>query len=209
MKLILTFFAMMIVPFTAMAGEEDLYAPVPPADSAFVRVVNVTGDSALTLQIDGASLPAGAHSEVSDYIIIKQGERALSFGDKKQTITIEARQYYSLAITAKDTDAKIIKDALIENPAKAMVYFYNFSDAPAASLSVPSHNATVFEDIAPLGNSSRAINAATIDFTVKSGSNDVATLEKIALRRQVGTSIFLTGTAGNYKAFAIENKVSQ
>ncbi len=207
MKKLLTALALLCVPFTAMAGEEDLYAPVPPADSAFVRTVNLTVDDGLAIQLDGAAFPAGEIASVSNYAVIKQGEKNLTAGEHKQPLTIEAKQYYTIAVS-KD-DAKLLKDAPIENPAKAMIYFYNLSDAADATLDAPSHKATIFEKVAAGTNASRDINATTIDLTVKADGAEVAKLEKIELVRQAGVSIFLTGVKGEYKAFSVVNKVAQ
>ena len=209
MKFMLTFLAALLIPFSAFAaGEEALYAPVPPADSAFVRAVNLTDVAKTAIQIDGSSFAVGDNAQVSNYAVIKQGDHSLSVGDKKQPITIEAKQYYTIVV-AKDGAAKVMKDGLIEDPSKAMLYFYNLSDSSAGALSVPSHKATVFEKIAAGESASRAINAVSVDLTVKAGEADVATLEKVELKRQAGTSVFLTGTAGKYTAFSVQNKVAQ
>lgn len=210
MKTLFAFFlALFMIPLAALAaGEEELYAPVPPADSAFVRAVNLTGDAGLAVQLGGLPFPAGMIDSVSDYAVIKQGEHKLSYGDKSQAVTIEAGNYYTLVV-AKEGDAKVLEDALIENPAKAVIYFYNLSDAAAASLLAPSHNATIFEGIASGASTSREINAATLDLAVKADGADIAGLEQIKLQRQAGVSIFLTGAKNDYKAFAVFNKVSQ
>ena len=208
MKFMLTFLTVLLIPLFSFAGEEDLYAPVPPADSAFVRTVNMSGDDKTVIRVDGSAFPAGDHALVSNYAVIKQGEHALSVSDKKQSITIEAKQYYTIFIF-KDSTAKVMKDGLIEDPSKAMLYFYNLSDSADGVLSVPSHKATVFEKIAAGDSASRVINAVSVDLAVKAGTEDVATLEKVELKRQSGTSVFLTGEAGKYTAFSVQNKVAQ
>ncbi len=208
MKTLLSALALLCVPFSAMAGEEDLYAPVPPADSAFVRTVNLTADDGLAIQLDGAAFPAGDVASVSNYAVIKQGAKTLTAGDRTQPLTIEAKQYYTIAVP-KTGEAKLLKDAPIENPAKAMIYFYNLSDAADAALDAPSHKATIFEKVAAGTNASRDINATTIDLAVKADGAEVTKLEKIELVRQAGVSIFLTGEKGLYKAFSIMNKVAQ
>lgn len=208
MKYIIAFLALLFIPFSAFAaGEESLYAPVPPADSAFVRAVNLS-DSKAAVLLDGVSFPSGENSQVSNYAVIKQGDRSLSAGDKKESVKVEAKQYYTIAVM-QDGTFKVMKDALIEDPSKAMLYFYNLSDAATASLSVPSHKATVFEKVAAADSASRAINAVSVDLAVKAGDSDVKTLEKVELTRQSGSSVFLTGTSGKYTAFFVKNKVAQ
>lgn len=208
MKKLLVLAAFLFLPLTASAGEEALYAPVPPSDSAFVRAVNATGDAALSATLDGAKFPAGVQESVSDYAVIKQGDHALKVGASDQALKIEAGQYYTIVVL-KGGVAKVIKDALIENPAKAMIYFYNLSDAAAATLEAPSHNATIFENIAAGEGKSREINAVAFSLSVKADAAEAGKVDNLELKRQQGNSVFLTGEKGQYKVFAVTNKVAQ
>jgi alginate O-acetyltransferase complex protein AlgF len=208
LKTMLAALAAFLIPVSAMAGEEALYAPVPPADSAFVRTVNLTGDATASIQLDGSSLPAGAQPLVSDYAVIKQGDHSLSAGAQKSPVTIEAKQYYTIVVAA-DGKTNVLKDALIEDPSKAMLYFYNLSDKSSVSLFAPSHKATVFENIAVGASTSRAINAVAIGLVVKAGDSEIGTTGDVDLKRQVGTSVFLTGKDGDYQVFSVQNKVAQ
>jgi hypothetical protein len=122
MKTILAALAVFLVPVAATAGEEALYAPVPPADSAFVRTVNLMGDAAAAIQLDGAALPAGAQPLVSDYAVIKQGDHSLSVGGQKSPVAIEAKQYYTIAVS-EDGKINVLKDALIEDPSQSHAVF--------------------------------------------------------------------------------------
>lgn len=209
MKKLFVLLAFLLLPLSATAGEEALYAPVPPADSAFVRTVNAGDDSVPPVRLDGSAFPAGEQKAVSDYAVIKQGEHVLTIGEENQPITIDAGQYYTVVVL-KDGAVKILKDALIENPAKATIYFYNLSDAAAATLEVPSYKATIFENIAVGEGASREINAVSgFSLAVKADGKDAGKIDGIELKRQQGISVFLTGTEGQYKVFAVTNKVAQ
>ncbi|MFA7276764.1 MAG: alginate O-acetyltransferase AlgF [Pseudobdellovibrionaceae bacterium] len=208
MKSLIAFLSVLIISCASYAGEEDLYAPVPPADSSFVRTVNMMDDKAAKIDIDGSSFPTGENPQVSNYVVIKQGSHTVSVAGKGQPTTIEAKKYYTVAVM-KDGTVKVMSDAQIEDPSKAMIYFYNFSDLAAATLSVPSHKAKVFENVKASESASRVINAVALDVAIASAEGDVAKVDKVELKRQSGTSVFLMGEKGHYTAFAVMNKVAQ
>lgn len=192
----------------AIAGEEALYAPVPPADSAFVRIVNITDDPDLIVKLDGVVLNGIKEIPVSDFVIIKQGQRNLNYADHSEELDIKAGKYYTIAILINNK-VHLMDDALIENPSKAVLYFYNLSDLNSASLFAPSYKATIFENIATNTSISREINAVDFDLIVKSSSEEIKTLKDISLKRQIGTSIFLIGKKDAYQIFVVENKIKK
>ena len=98
-------------------------------------------------------MPASEQVQMSNYTVIKHGDHTLNFGEKGQPIHIEAKKYYTVAVM-KDGTVKVMPDAQIEDPSKAMIYFYN-SDLAAATLSVPSHKAKVFENVKASESASR------------------------------------------------------
>ncbi|MCC6597509.1 MAG: alginate O-acetyltransferase AlgF [Alphaproteobacteria bacterium] len=197
----------LLFPLSVSANEEALYAPVPPAESAFVRAVNVSADENLSLKIDDAGFTPSEKAFVSDYAVVTQGSHNVTFGKNQKSVSLEAQKHYTLAAMADGT-LKVMKDAEIENPAKAMVYFYNLSDAKAATLEAPSHKATIFENIAAGESASREINAVNFSLSVKVDGKEVGTLGGVDLKREQGTSIFLTGK-GDYAIAVVTNKIAQ
>jgi hypothetical protein len=206
--LALIILTMVLAPFAAHAGEEELYAPVPPADSSFIRVVNLTDTPDAQTKIDDATIPPGMENAVSEYVVIKAGERSFHFNDKKEPVSIEAGQYYTIAVSG-DGSVKVFKDALIKDPAKAVIYFYNLSDAADATLTAPSHNTAIFEKVAANDSKSREINAVTFGLKATAKGKDAGTVDEVELKRGRGTSLFLTGPEGNYKFFSVQNTVKQ
>ena len=53
------------------------------------------------------------------------------------------------------------------------------------------------------------VNAVALDVAIASAEGDVAKVDKVELKRQSGTSVFLMGEKGHYTAFAVMNKVAQ
>ncbi len=203
-KIITAIVIALLSPSIAIANEDALYAPAPPADSAFVRTINATADTSIAIQLNGVSLAQNEeHINISDYAVFKQGNYDLTYGDKNEKIALEAGQYYSIAVK-KDQSYVVIKEDLIENPSKAMLYFCNFSDAPA-SIKSPEYNATIFENIATSECTSREVNAVTFDLALEANDKIVKDLPGIALKRQTGTSIILIGNDVSF----FDNQIAQ
>lgn len=195
---------LLLMPSLAFADEDGLYAPAPPADSAFVRTINATSKTDEVIQINGNALNTeNGSSIVSDYVILKEGSHKLSFSDLTKEVTLNAGKYYTLAVTA-DNNVKIFEDALIEDPTKATVYFCNFTKTPA-SLKSEEFQATLFENIETLTCDSREINAVDFDLNVFNADGEIKNFPEVSLKRQIGTSIIVTDN----ETYLFDNKVSQ
>lgn len=210
MKLLLTLFSALLLSVTsAHANDDELYDPAPPADSAFVRVVNAATSIVKAPSMVGSyNYGDIEYPKISDYNIVKQGEYVVTIGDISQKITIEAGAYYTLALT-NDLKLVQIKDELLENPAKARVYFYNFSDSPNGALVAVDHNKAIFENIASGAGESREINALKLNVQTKAGDTLIGDYKDVQLKRRVGTSFLISGKAGDYKSIMLENEVKR
>lgn len=199
---------LIFIPALAMADEKELYKPLPPADSAFVRFVNLTDTKADAAKIGDVTIAPGEKTPVSDYSVVKKGKRTFYLGEKTSPVSVEAGQYYTVVVPA-DGSITVIQDALIENPAKAVIYFYNLSDSEEGTLVAPTHKTNIFEKVGSMKSESREINAVTFNLQAKAGKDDAGTIEGVNLKRQEGTSVFLTGKKGSYKSFSVQNAVAE
>ena len=76
---------------------DSLYAPDPPPNSAFVRVVNgMSSDVAATV---GTQRVGARMRDASPYVIVPQGAVAFSAGKTAQTVKVQAGKFYTLALT--------------------------------------------------------------------------------------------------------------
>ena len=79
------------------AQEEGLYAPAPPADAAFVRVLNAA-ESDVTSSLGGTSFGALIHGAVSPYRVVPQGAAELSAGNVTETLELAAGRFYTVVL---------------------------------------------------------------------------------------------------------------
>lgn len=185
---------------TAQA-DDGLYEAARDPDASFVRLI-VPGKSFGTVAAAGIS---DLENGVSAYINVEPGEVRVAVEGAEGSFTVEPRSFYSVVLSADGTPTAL-PDALVENPAKADVSFFNLTDLDGVDLFVPRAKANVAQGVAAGSNSSVAVKAPlTLDFEVRSGEEVLATVASVSLERKAGITIIVTGSGGSYKAFAQEN----
>ncbi len=102
-SLLASLVALLLTSFV-LAQDEGLYPDPPPADAAFVRVVNAfQGDEAsqVALQVKVADRDYAelAFAEASDYYVVLQGEHEIVVGETSITAEILAGRFYTVVLS--------------------------------------------------------------------------------------------------------------
>lgn len=207
-----TFIAALLFSLQTARAADDaaLYDPAPPADSAFVRVINAEG-GAVNVTLGANSFSNVAYPAISPYQIVPQGSHSAKLGDDATELTIAAGKYYSIAVVEKDGKKHIIQieDPQIKNPAKALITFYNLSDAPTAALYAATQKADIFPAVKTGEKASREVNALTIDVSVKDAEGkDVKSFKGVELKRKSGVNFLLAGKGAARKAVMAASEVA-
>jgi alginate O-acetyltransferase complex protein AlgF len=192
----------------AVANDQELYDPAPPSDAAFVRVLNGGSSGDVTPTVGDAKYGKVAAPGISAYRVVKQGAQRMKAGEKTESIQVEAGKYYTLALSAEG-NVTMLSDAIIEQPSKAYVYFYNFSDAPKASLRATKQNVDVVGDVVANTGNHREMNALTVDLAVVADGKTIKDFPGVVLKRRSGVSFLLTGTGDAKQAAMIENNIQR
>lgn len=210
--------SLLVAASAAQANDQQLYDPAPPADAAFVRIVNGTAD-AVKLTIGSASYADVAKGSAAGYQIVKEGKYkpSLSVGSKaseEAEVDVAAGKYYTLAVVhdAADKDGVAVKpmdDALMSNPAKAYVYFYNLSDKPNAAVNAPKFKKDVVSVTTTPAAASKDLGQATVDLSVTADAKEVKLFPAVALQRRAGVTFVLSGTGDNLLATMTTNEVKR
>ena len=210
MKFLLTWMIALLFPFVStQADDAELYDPAPPADSAFVRVINAKSDTSDTkASVGGVSYGELSYPTISNYRIVKGGSHKATLGAMSADVAIEAGGYFTIGLNEAG-EIKLIKDELLANPAKSRAYFYNFTDADGGTLFAPEHGAPILDQIAANQGKSREVNALKLNLQAKIGETVIQDFSAVQLKRRIGTSFVITGKAGSYKAIMIENEVER
>jgi alginate O-acetyltransferase complex protein AlgF len=170
----------------ALAQDTGLYDPAPPADSAFVRVINVP---AATL---GGKAVIALKGAASPYVVIPQGEFAAKLGMTTSKLKVEAGKFYSVVnIGSKVT---LLTDQAAENRAKALLTIYNLSKSATVDLKTADGKTAVVAGVKTGESGSRAVNGITVDLAAFAGPKALGTLKGVKLERGNAYALVLTDT---------------
>ena len=165
---------------------QQLYAPAPPANSAFVRVI---GAPSATLEAQSVTAVKDA---ASAYIVIPQGSVTAKVGVVSQKFNVVAGKFYS--VVALGGKLILLTDQAADNKAKALLTVYNLSSAPALDLKTADAKLSVLSGVKPGESASRAVNGITVDLAAFNGSKVFGTLKAVKLERGNAYAIVVTDT---------------
>lgn len=173
----------------------QLYAPRPPAGSAFVRAVNPSSEPLKVQVAQGNVQTLGPAQVAGSYAIVKGGETFTLTVDGKpaETLTVAPDSFNTLVPYAGKWQV-IAEAASSDDALKAELRFYNLADDCAkGTLSVADGGPVLFADVPSQATAARAINPVT---AVLSAGCGAATAEKWPLPQlNPGDhyALFLTG----------------
>ncbi|MCG8275731.1 alginate O-acetyltransferase AlgF [Stenotrophomonas sp. NLF4-10] len=187
------------------AGEgrlAQLYAPRPPAGSAFVRVVN-PGGSALAVGVaNGAEQRIGPAMRATRYAIVEGGKpfNVRVAGGVHAQPPVAAGSFTTLVLdpTSPQRPPVALDDGGGSSDAlKAEIRFYNLAaSCPQGRLAMAADGPVVFASVAAGKSSARAINPVKARLVAGCGGKDSAAFELPALQPGDHYSLFLTGSVG-------------
>ncbi len=156
---------------------QGLYAPEPPPNSSFVRLIDASLDSFSTaVKLDGKTWIAALTAQgILPYEVLKAGKHSFEIlnGSAKTTATLEAQagKFYTLAIVGKANavSVKTFNDKKITNKIKTQLLAYNFSNTPFSLKT--SDGTSVLKDITPGSSQSIMVNPVNITFDAFTGSS--------------------------------------
>lgn len=170
-----------------------LYAPKPPAGSAYVRVVDLTRSGALIGFGAGSGVAAAAGEPATIYRIVKGDTPlplALAGKPVSGTVTPPADAFSTIVI-GPDNHAVLIADSTEgRNDLKAQLRFYNLVPGCPGSVAVED-GPTVFEAVPTNGTTQRAINPITATLVARCGDTPSNSLKLPPLKAGDHFSLFL------------------
>jgi Alginate O-acetyl transferase AlgF/Domain of unknown function (DUF4397) len=169
MKLSKTVFLLIVLMPIALA--QSLYAPEPPANSSFVRIIDASLDGMPTVvKLDGNLWIAALTAQgILPYEILRAGKHSFEMqnGATKTNLVLNAQagKFYTLAVVGKSNaiSVKTFNDQKITNKVKAQLLAYNFSSSP---LTIKTSDGTnVFKDLKQ--NTSQNILVNPVNITME------------------------------------------
>jgi alginate O-acetyltransferase complex protein AlgF len=178
---LLCIFVVVVLAFVS-AQEDGLYAPAPPADAAFVRVLHASPDVApLAVTIGTANFGEVSFAQASLYRVVTQGTASLSAGDISQDLEVVAGKFYTVALTPGGV--LTLEDASSSNRAKALLSLYNLSDLPLVDLKTADGKTEVLMGVATGTQKSIEVNGITVDLAVLADGAELQSFPGVSLER--------------------------
>jgi alginate O-acetyltransferase complex protein AlgF len=164
----------------AAVSAQGLYDPEPPANSAFVRVINA-GSGELKPGIDAVSYGAVGGFNASAYRVIPQGAHKLAAGAANKEVNVLAKRFYSMIVNG--SDVTVLEDPANPGQTKAGLAIYNLSKIGSVALKTDDGKTTVVDGVAPGTVKSQAVNAIKVGLAAFNGSSKIASFPAVQLER--------------------------
>lgn len=188
-------------PGAARAGDEGLYRDVFDPESSFIRIL-APGESFAA--VDGTTV-RDFTSGLSGYVNVMPGAINVSFSASSIEFEVAPSSHYTVVVPEQGAPL-VTQDTLEMSPAKCDVTVFNLTPQPALSLYVPLAKAVAIDGLEPAQSRSVALKAPlTLDFELRDGTEALATVAAVELKRKTGVTIVLTELDGAYSAAAVPN----
>ncbi len=178
-------------------AQDGLYDPAPPANSAFVRVINAP---AATLGGKAVTAQPGA---ASPYVVVPQGDFAARVGTLSSTLKAEAGKFYTVITTGGKL--ALLLDQAADNRAKALLTVYNLSKS-SIDLKTADGKTAVVAAVKPGASGSRAVNGITVDLSAFVGDKALGTVKAVKLERGNAYALVVTETGMTVTASTTKTK---
>jgi len=172
---------------------QSLYAPAPPPNSAFVRVINTTAVPVTATM--NAKVTNAPKSGISAYVVVPQGNITAKSGLTSVGLPVSAGKFYSAIWNGKTF--KLVPDLSADDRAKALLTVYNLSKAPSLDLKTADGKLSVISAVKPGESGNRAVNGITVDLAAMNGPKVLATFKGVALERGNAYAIVVTDTGSS------------
>jgi alginate O-acetyltransferase complex protein AlgF len=184
--------AALILPVTpAAADDAALYGPEAPPGSAFIRVLNASGQAELSAQAGGVAIDEVPAWSVSDFEYLPPGAITVSAGDASTQATLQPSRFYTAVVD--DHGVRLLDNEGYDNKLKALIILYNLTDGSDLSLRTTDGSTTIVDAVDSYAHGSRQVNAARARLAVFAGDQSVAETQTLNLSRGKAFSVFAVG----------------
>lgn len=202
--LALSLFGLALSSAHAKDANADLYDAVAPANSAFVRVLNLSAGSVDVSLSSKKSAQKVGPGQLGAYRFTPPGKTALSIGDAKVEPDLQANTASTLLYI--DGIITVLKDSYVNEPKKAQLAFYNMTDTQTALKTLDGKHVVV-EPIAKAQTGGRMVNEFKIAFAAYAGDQKVASFDEMFLKKGRSYSYVLLPDGAGYRTISQANAI--
>lgn len=188
----------------AKDSNADLYDAVAPADSAFVRVLNLSSGS-VEVSLSGKINPQKvAGGQLSGYRFVPNGVHRIAIGG--QSLEADLKPNTASTVIYDGGKLTLLADAFVNEPKKAQVAFYNLTAEPVALKTVDGKHAIV-EALPQNQTGGRMVNEIKIAFAAYAGDKSLATFDEQFLKKGRSYSYLLLPAGSGFRTISLANNI--
>ena len=188
----------------AQDNNADLYDPVAPANSAFVRVLNLS-DSNIEVTLSGKNKPQSVTAgQFGGYRFVAPGMQRIAAAG--QVLERELKANTASTVVYRDGQLLLIADQFVNEPRKAQIAFYNFTDKPAALKTLDGQHVVV-DTIEHDQTGSRMVNELKIAFAAYAGDAKLVDFDELFLKKGRSYSYALLPAGSGFRAITLANSI--
>ena len=188
----------------AQDGNADLYDPVAPANSAFVRVLNLS-ERNIEVTLSSKNKPQAVTSgQFGGYRFVAPGKHRIAVGDK--ALESELKANTASTVIYRDGELLLIADQFVNEPRKALIAFYNLTEKPAALKTVDGQHVVV-DMITRDQTGSRMVNELKIAFAAYAEADKLVSFDELFLKKGRSYSYALLPAGNGYRAITLANSI--
>lgn len=188
----------------AQDANADLYDAVAPANSAFIRVMNLSDSGVeftLTSKTTAQRIAAG---QFGGYRFVEPGMHRIGVAGK--TLESELKANTASTVLFRDGQLQLLQDDVVNEPARAQIVFYNLT-GDEAMLTTVDGKTPVVDKRGAYQNGSRMVNEVKIAFAAYAGERKLAAYPEQLLRKGRSYSYALLPDGEGYRSLAVANSV--
>lgn len=170
------------------AGQDDLYGPDAPRDTAYLRFINAHSEEPLEPVVDGSERAPADLGEVTPYGQVQPGRHEVSVGNR--TIEFEAQPESFTTIALLGDGHIVFDDTPLRDISRGLLTLYNLTSEGPLSLQT-ADGSEVFSNV-PAGESrSQVIAQAEAEFVVERSGETLMALDALLLERGTAHSLIV------------------
>jgi hypothetical protein len=198
---------------TQVLAQSQVYDPVPPRGSAYVRIVNgLVGEvQARPDFLPPQTLGTAPTQRIMAYTAVENvagRQLRLEFQEGQArgsaTIRVEPGSFNTILLhpAASGIGATAVVDTADFNQTRSRIAFYNvLPDCPAATLALLPSGPAVFEGVPALGTRARSVNPVTAQVRASCGTRAAAPIALQGLEAGGMYSVWLMGSGSTVAGF--------
>jgi alginate O-acetyltransferase complex protein AlgF len=172
--LILALSLTMLAAGSMTATAQGLYGPEAPRDTAYLRLVNASGQEPVTMTVDGTSWEPLPFAGVTPYRQLAPGEHSLSLLGQELAFTASPEGFNTAV--ALPGRVLLLEDTPLRDISRGLLTLYNLTEAGPLTLRT-ADGADVLTDVQPGSAESIAISEAEVGLVLYRGDEEFAVVE--------------------------------